>query len=185
MLQMEADRTILQFEDLYKTYYQKVLRVSCMIVKNPYLAEDVAQETFIKAFKKMDMIRDMDKISGWLSTIASRTAIDFLRKEKKISAVPLEEVVCMKLYQSHLFGNVENELDRLFTEEEIKEELKAMSPKLQDVFHLKYMKELKDEEIAKRLKLSKAAVKSRLCRARKHLKGNLQENEQLEAVSVS
>ncbi|QDP39973.1 RNA polymerase sigma factor [Radiobacillus deserti] len=184
MLQMEVDRTFINFEEIYKTYYQKVLRVSCMILKNPSLAEDVAQETFIKAFKKMDMIRDTEKISGWLSTIASRTAIDFLRKEKKISAVPIEEVVCMKLYQSSLFGNVENELDRLFTEDEIKEEMKALSPKLQAVFQLKYMKEMKDEEIAKRLKLSKAAVKSRLCRARKHLKGNLEENEQL-AVSVS
>src|SRR5882757_3606148 len=62
------------------------------IVGNVDDAQDLTQETFIKALQRQGQLKDLDKASHWLSRIASNTAIDFLRRNKKFAFVDVSQV---------------------------------------------------------------------------------------------
>lgn len=81
------------FETLVNRYKSKVYTSIYLIVKDSYIAEDLVQETFIKA---VDVIRggrynDEGKFMPWLMRIAHNMAIDFFRREKRYPTVVLED----------------------------------------------------------------------------------------------
>src|SRR3954453_1915847 len=55
------------------------------IVGNVDDAQDLTQETFIKALQRQGQLKDLERASQWLSRIAANTALDFLRRRKKLS----------------------------------------------------------------------------------------------------
>src|SRR5688572_8032974 len=63
------------------------------IVGNVADAQDLTQETFIKALQRQDQIKDLEKATHWLSRIASNTAIDFLRRHGRMNFSQIEDVV--------------------------------------------------------------------------------------------
>ena len=73
----EAERII------FEQYYKRVYYAAYWVIKDQDLAEDIAQETFMKAFKNLHTVQDVEKIGAWLSIIATRTAIDHLRRLNK------------------------------------------------------------------------------------------------------
>jgi RNA polymerase sigma-70 factor, ECF subfamily len=62
------------------------------IVGNVDDAQDLTQETFIKALQRQSQLKDAEKATHWLSRIASNTAIDYLRRNKKISFSEINEI---------------------------------------------------------------------------------------------
>ena len=62
------------------------------IVGNVDDAQDLTQETFIKALQRQGQLKDLDKAAHWLSRIAANTAIDFLRKNKKFTYVDVNHL---------------------------------------------------------------------------------------------
>lgn len=161
------------FTAIYQKFYKRVYAIAIKISRDVFLAEDIIQETFMKAFKKMDTIMDSSKIGPWLSKIASNTAIDFMRRDKKTNET---------LTDYNDFNKIENEWLKAvyrakeitqFDEQEISEEIMNLNPKERSIFNLKYQDGLKEEEIAHKLNISRAAVKSRLYRARQNIKTGL------------
>src|SRR3954471_21534834 len=63
------------------------------IVGNVDDAQDLTQETFIKALQRQGQLKDLEKASSWLSRIASNTAIDFLRKNKRFAFSDVNELI--------------------------------------------------------------------------------------------
>ncbi|WP_349407666.1 RNA polymerase sigma factor [Pseudalkalibacillus sp. SCS-8] len=159
------------FSFIYETFAERVYKVAIMITKDAYLAEDIVQETFIKAYKKIESILDLEKIGAWLSTIASRTAIDFIRKEKRSGMTPVEDILFTE--RSRAVDNVEQTIEHLWLKQEITQEVLQLKPELRNAFLLKYNEGMKEEEIASRLQLPLGTVKSRLYRARKQIKNEL------------
>lgn len=161
----------LDFNELYKQHSKRLCHIAFQITKDNYLAEDVVQETFIKAFKKADSIENTDKIGSWLSAIAARTAIDCLRTENRKNWLPTDQSV-----MEQIFGNegqnqcVENEVEMILFKEEIQLLLVKLTVEYQEVLILKVRFGLKEEEIASRLNLKSGTVKTRLHRARRQLK---------------
>src|SRR5262245_12683971 len=62
------------------------------IVGNVDDAQDLTQETFIKALQRQDQIKDVEKAAHWLSRVATNTAIDFLRRHGRISFSEISEL---------------------------------------------------------------------------------------------
>jgi RNA polymerase sigma-70 factor (ECF subfamily) len=62
------------------------------IVGNVDDAQDLTQETFIKALQRKSQLKELDKAEHWLSRIASNTAIDYLRRKKKLTFTELSDV---------------------------------------------------------------------------------------------
>ncbi|WP_283154095.1 RNA polymerase sigma factor [Guptibacillus hwajinpoensis] len=79
---MKYSRTIC-FNEIFTKYYNRVYYTALSILKDHGLAEDVLQETFLKAYDRLDEVQSERKLGSWLSTIAARKSIDQLRKQKK------------------------------------------------------------------------------------------------------
>src|SRR5690242_17100137 len=78
-----------EVRELHARFVQENLRRIFLqifrIVNNVDDAQDLTQETFIKALQRQDQIKDLEKSAHWLSRIATNTAIDFLRRHGRLS----------------------------------------------------------------------------------------------------
>jgi RNA polymerase sigma factor (sigma-70 family) len=158
------------FEDVYIQFHRLIYHIAYKLTKDAHLSEDIVQETFMKAYRKWDTLIDFRKIQSWLSSIANRTAIDFIRKESKRREDLVED---QEAYDSPFIANstgmVESEVDFHLLEEEIEEGIGMLPAKQQEVLRLKAIQGLSDKEIAQKLDLNPATVKTRYHRARKQL----------------
>jgi len=155
------------FNDIYQTYYTVIYRIALRMTKDPHLAEDIAQETFLKAFLKMDTIFENEKLKNWLSAIARRTAIDlFLRKKR--NEIPIEEQLIADGREQ-----IEDTIDYTLLKEKTKLLVSALKSDYREIMTLKLFLEMKDQEIAEYLSLNLSTVKTKIHRARKELKAAL------------
>lgn len=156
---------------IFEMHYERVYHAAYFVLQDKYLAQDVTQETFLKAFQKMDTLEDGSKLGAWLATIATRTAIDFLRKIKRRNDIVIEDVYIDEEHFDKEMTSIEDKIEIHFLEKVIQKNIQVLEPPgYREVLILKYEYELQDREIADALGISVAAVKGRLHRARKKLK---------------
>jgi len=86
---MNTTATSLSFEALYVSEYPRIYRRVLYLVKRQEMAEDLAQETFLKAWRAWPPA-SQENLSGWLCQIATRTALDGLRRDRLVSWQPLD-----------------------------------------------------------------------------------------------
>ncbi|MGE0492234.1 MAG: RNA polymerase sigma factor [Vulcanimicrobiota bacterium] len=157
------------FEELVVTHAPAVFGLIRRFVRDPQAAEEVLQETFIKAYQKLDTFRQEADFKTWLSRIAINQALMHQRAERP----PLVdgELVPKKL------ADWSEDPQELYAEVELRDLLHNALEKLpiglQQVFWLKEVEGFSNPEIARLLGLSLAAVKSRLLRARLGLREEL------------
>ncbi|MCM3707277.1 MULTISPECIES: RNA polymerase sigma factor [Cytobacillus] len=155
--------------ELYSCHYKRLYYICFSMTRDAYLAEDIVQETFIKAMKKAETIIDEEKAGAWLSVIARRTALDMIRRDKRKAAVPVEqdtlESFCLITKQ-----DVEQEVETAFAAEEIKSAITQLGSNYREVLLLKVDEGLKEQEIAAILNLKPSTVKTRIFRARKQMR---------------
>jgi len=65
---------------LFQTYHNRIYRYLLSLVHNPAEAEDLTQETFLRAYSHRDSLRDPNAVRGWLYRIATRVCLDRLRQ---------------------------------------------------------------------------------------------------------
>ena len=80
------------FSELVRTHAQGVMGVVYRMCGNMQVAEDAAQETFIQAWMKLSSYRPKSSLRNWFYRIAVNTAIDMLRKEKRILPNSVEDL---------------------------------------------------------------------------------------------
>lgn len=125
----------------------------------------------MKAYKKIDSVDDPTKLGAWLAAITARTAIDFLRMEKRKGCILLDSQVLEPL--AGAAGNEANTEEEVYVrlfQEEVDRTMETLSVESQQVLILKIQYGLKEAEIASLLNLKSGTVKTRLYRARKQLK---------------
>jgi RNA polymerase sigma factor (sigma-70 family) len=161
---------------IYEMFQKRVYQTAYYITKDVHLAQDITQETFIKALRNIHRLTDKEKVGAWLFTIATRTAIDVLRKQNKYSISFDEAIIEGEAYHSQAASTVEFEVERLLEKEELWSHIEKLSPDYRAVIVLKYIHDFKDEEIAETLDCSVGTIKSRLHRAKKKLYTLMDEN---------
>ena len=119
-------------------------------------ADDVLQNTFIKAWKGLENFEGKSKLYTWLYRIATNETITFLNKKKKKAEDSYES------YENFLSNNLEN--DRYFTGDEIQTKLQKailkLSEKQRVVFNMKYFDDLKYKEMSEILGTTVGGLKS-------------------------
>lgn len=75
-------------EELYVAHHAEIYGYLSRMVRDDELAADLAQETFVKAFRAYDTLIDQNRARAWLYQIAGRTALDELRRRRIIRFVP-------------------------------------------------------------------------------------------------
>ncbi|MCJ7840049.1 RNA polymerase sigma factor [Lederbergia sp. NSJ-179] len=162
---------------IFEMHYHEVYKVVYFIIQDRYLAEDLTQEAFIKAFQNLHKLKSGTKMKAWLVTIATRTAIDHIRKVKKRNDYLTDDVYILDRNSNRNCSGspVEGKVEKRMLKQLIKRCISVLNPPAyKEVLLLKFEYDLKEEEIAEVLNISPSAVKSRLHRAKKKLRKELQ-----------
>lgn len=166
------------FRVLFDLFHERVYQTAFYMTKDAHLAQDVLQETFIKAFRHIGSVTDGSKMGAWLSVIATNTAIDVLRKQNRWNGIPTDDVILLKEIDDPLENSVEAEIERQFDKTHLQRHLALLKPEYRQVLLLKYDHGLKYEEIAELLDTTVGTVKSKVHRAKRQLKAYLLQSEE-------
>jgi len=162
------------FSTLVARYQSLVYTIVIRIVKNKELAEEVAQDSFVKAYQSINKFRGDSKFSTWLYTIAYRKSLDAIKKEKRI--------VSSELIEDISEGQIEQVGDALgyLQDQERKQVIKQSIMRLPEdeatIVTLFYFEEKSVKEIVEIVGLSQDNVKIKLYRSRKKLYSILKNN---------
>jgi RNA polymerase sigma-70 factor, ECF subfamily len=133
------------------------------IVGNVDDAQDLTQETFIKALQRQSQLKDLDRAAQWLSRIASNTAIDFLRRNKKCAFTDVSELpeggpaATDSPEQLLLRGERKLQLDG---------GLAALTARERMALLLRDVEDMPADEVARQMNCSMATVRSHIANAR-------------------
>ena len=148
------------------------------MVRDRALAEDLAQETFVKAFRSLASYDRQRKLSSWLFTIAHNTTIDHLRR-KRLATVPLEvegdEVSPVDRAAAPDAESPERVALRADLLRAFEAALTELRPDHAEVLVLRFQEGMAYDEIAEVMGLPLGTVKTHLHRARKALAARLHE----------
>jgi RNA polymerase sigma-70 factor (ECF subfamily) len=174
------------FSVLIERYKDAVQNLAYRMLGNATEAEDVTQETFVRAFTQLATYKSSHKFSTWLLSIASHLAIDQLRR-RRFLALPLDDVPFLE-WIVDVGVSPEQSALRGEQHDEIQIYLQRLPSKYRAVIVLRYWYDFSYEEIATTLNLTPALVKARLHRARELLARYMQqqqtpnEEEQIDAL---
>ena len=166
------------FSELVNQYSRKIYRLAKHITQNDSEAEDVLQETFLKAFEHLGDFQGQSKFYTWIVRIAVNESLMKLRKRKSDRTVPLDEpldtgedTVAREI--AVWDENPEQQYSREEIGQILDEAVQSLKPAFRTVFVLRDIEDLSTEETAQALGISVPAVKSRLLRARLQLREKL------------
>ncbi len=162
------------FSVLVERYKDAVQNLAYRMLSNVTEAEDVTQETFVRAYTQLATYKPIHKFSTWLLSIGSHLAIDQLRR-RRFLALPLEDVPFLEWIVDAGTGPEQSALQGE-QHDEIQAYLQRLPGKYRVVILLRYWYDLSYEEIARMLELTPALVKARLHRARELLARYMQQN---------
>ena len=166
------------FTTLVDHYQRKIYRIGKNITQNNEDAEDVLQETFLKAYEHLGGFQGNSKFYTWIVRIAVNEALMKLRKRKGDRFVSLDEPIEtgeeeVKREVAVWDDNPEQRYSREEMQRILDEAVDDLKPDFRTVFVLRDIEELSTEETADALGISVPAVKSRLLRARLALREKL------------
>ena len=144
------------FERLVNTYSQQLYWQIRRLVYTHDDANDLLQNTFIKAWTNLDSFRAEAKLSTWLYRIALNESLTFLNKQRAVNALSIddEEAQMVEKLESDAYFEGD-EMDMAF-----QKALLELPEKQRIVFNLKYFQEMKYEEISEIVSTSVGALKA-------------------------
>src|SRR6201988_1800417 len=171
------------FRELVRRYERPVFSLLYRMVRDRALAEDLAQETFIKVLNGIKSYRPAFKFSSWIFKIANNAAIDHLRR-KNIDTLSLDGAPSaetpeqMRATSLQLGDRAESPLDEVENRElgtAIERAIGRLRPEYKSCILLRHVEGYSYEEIAETLDLPLGTVKTYIHRARNELRGYLED----------
>ncbi len=181
LIGMAAQHDEQAWEALISAHQQAVFRLAYLFTGDPDEAEDVTQETFVRAFRFLDRFDRARSFRPWLLSIAANLARNRQRGFKRYLAA-------LQSFARRDPGALASGPSNQVAEDDAKklwQVVRKMSHEDQQVIYLRYFLELSENETAAALDIPRGTVKSRLSRAVGRLRDRLalEENEDLKALS--
>jgi RNA polymerase sigma factor, sigma-70 family len=157
--------------DIYKLYYKSMYNVCMRMVGNEVEAEDVMQESFLKAFTKLDSYRGEVSFGAWLKKIVINRSLDQLKKrkvkfEELNEKIPDEETVHLDISEIQM--------------EKLKKAVYSLPDGYRVVLSLYLLEGYDHEEISQILGITNGSSRSQFLRAKLRLREILQKEEMFE-----
>ena len=160
------------FSELVRRYQRAVYRVAYALTRNPDDADDLAQETFVRAYQAIGRFRVGEPLYPWLARIATNLAFSLFRRRRRRPETPLEPLV----EAGRQWGVEDDPAGRVEQDERTRHMEAAfaeLKPEHQTILALRVVDEQSYEAIAATLGVPVGTVMSRLSRARAELKARL------------
>lgn len=162
----EGGEKVTNFQEVYNLYFRDVYRYALSLCRNESVAEEITQETFYKALRKLESFDGKCKVSVWLCQIAKNTYISMCRKDKHLDAN-----ADMAMLPDN--GSVEDYFCDQETAFAIHKVLHALDEPYKEVFSLRTFGELSFKQIAELFGKTEAWARVTYHRARLKIKEEL------------
>lgn len=154
----------IHISDLFSQFHKDVYHFALYFTNNKQDAEDITQETFLKAMKNLHQLKEPEKVKTWILSITRYTAVDWIRKQK-----------IRRLFTKKMSSNLyEEDMNcRVIGEENwkvLQRALIKLKPNYRSVVILRGLKELSVKETAEALQCSEGKVRVDFHRALQVLK---------------
>lgn len=164
---------MLNIQEVYEQYFTVVYRYLLSLSHNTHIAEELTQETFFKALKKVDDFRGDCDLRVWLCQISKNTYYDYLKKNKKYAPESQDEKE--ESFPSDLLQNFSDKETAL----QIHKVLHRLSEPYKEVFSLRVFGELSFAEISSLFGKSESWARVTYHRACKKIREELSHEDQL------
>ncbi|MBU2940305.1 RNA polymerase sigma factor [Lacinutrix sp. C3R15] len=157
--------------EIYNRYYKAMFNVSYRIVKDRFEAEDIMQDSFLKAFTKLDTIKDTMTFGAWLKRIVINNSIYHFNKNNKYQDVPLEDVLYKTEYNDGISSDYE------FTNlkaQQVLETMKLLKDNYRIALTLHLIEGYDYEEISEIMNITYANCRTTVSRAKDSLRKKLE-----------
>jgi RNA polymerase sigma factor (sigma-70 family) len=161
---------------LVQKHETKIYTLMLRMTRNPEDAKDLAQESFLLAYRKIHTFRMESSFSTWLCRLASHLCIDFLRREKRRREQMPQTSWERGMETADQRGEPQAKLEQAERKRALERGIEKLSEDHRQVLLLREIGGLSYEEIGAVLKLEPGTVKSRLARARRSLRDILRED---------
>jgi RNA polymerase sigma-70 factor (ECF subfamily) len=156
---------------LLEEYVPNVYRFALRLTRDPHVAEDLTQETFLRAWRRRQLLRNPQAARLWLFRITANLWRDQLRRRQSpvAQAGPLAEIAEREALSPER---------KLVEQEDLRQALAALDqlpPRQRDVLYLSACEGLRTHEVAAVLGISTDAVKANLCLARQRLRQQMKD----------
>ena len=170
---------IIAFGELVKMFQDAVYGVAYAMVGNFEDAQDIAQETFIQAWRNLGSLKEPTKFPNWLCRIARNLCIDFLR-QRKFETVELEEAIVVHATSPEPLEQTEKKE----LAESVIAAVRALPKKLRLTTTLFYINGYTVSEISEFLEAPAGTIKRRLHDSRQRLKENIMKDKKMIDIMV-
>jgi RNA polymerase sigma factor (sigma-70 family) len=155
------------YSHIVDRHKDNVFNLAFRICGNREEAEEVAQDSFLKAYRSLNGFRMKSRFSTWLYRIVYNTSISYLRSKKRGMISIDEYPATVKDFIAP--GTPEEEAESIYRESLVNFALQKMSDDERALVTLYYYDELSSDEISEIMNISKSNIKVRLFRARKRI----------------
>lgn len=163
-------RNAFQLEDVFVQFIreqkERFYLLAYSYTKNEQDALDIVQDSIQKAIVSLDRLENVEYMKSWFYKIVVRTAIDFLRKHKRLQMTGDDTLLYLTPTQEDIYKNVD-----------LEQALDELPQMYREVVILHYFEDLKLTDVANILNIKLSTAKSRLYKALKLLKIQLQDVE--------
>ena len=166
------------FRQIMVRYQDFVYSICLTMLKDRHLAQEAAQDSFVKVYKSIRRFKEDSKFSTWLYTLAYRTCLDYLKKKKRM----IENL-------DHQYGLINSDISAQASMEE-KERASLMRDAMNKlpefdrrVLELYYLQDMNIRELSKIMGLKENNIKVRLHRSRKLLREELTKSKYAELTN--
>lgn len=156
----------MEISQLVDQHYESVFRFAYRLSGTSHEAEDISQQAFLDAQRKLDTLRDPDKVRAWLFMIVRNLYRRQIRDRVTHGEVALEVLTEPVVQKRESDKQVEQSLDS----ESLQQVLNELPEEFRSVLLLFYFRELSYREIAEQLDVPVGTVMSRLSRGKKQLR---------------
>jgi RNA polymerase sigma-70 factor, ECF subfamily len=153
-----------QFAQLFEEFSAPIYNYVLRMVSDPDRAADITQDTFIKAYRKLDTVTDATSTRSWLYRIATNTAIDDMRRRRMVS--PMGDDAPTYANRADQGPGPEAQVMAATLDERVQRALMRLRPNHRQCLLLSDLDDMSAQQIGEVMGLSYAATRTLLCRAR-------------------
>lgn len=162
------------FELLVERHKDMVYGVCFSVLRSRQDAEEAAQDTFLKLFRKRDLYDDSRALEPWLLRIAGNTSRDMARRRRATTLPGAREQQGQSVLELVEDSRMSQRSQQDLTGQAVRQEIERMSARIRVPLELRYLNGLTNVEIAQVMGISLSSVKQRLARGKDLLQSRLE-----------
>ncbi|WP_040950248.1 RNA polymerase sigma factor [Gorillibacterium massiliense] len=166
-------------QQVYYEYYHLVYPLIFFIIKDHGATEDIIQDSFMRAIRKSSQLQDLEKMEGWIKTLARNTTLNHIKKFSRNRNELDSNIVYLDV--EHPYSSptdplepVDKQVELRMMKQSIAFYMDQLRPDYRQIIEMRWIHDMSYKEIAATLRTTEGAVKQKLFRAREQVKQRLQ-----------